>query len=254
MTRDVNTKRCVCLRRRKLPKVFIAFCNRNGLSWNSTCWFATQTPESAPSENVLSLLNDVATPHQCLMTYTFSFEVILNFELWKKETKEVEESLPFPLGIWDLKVRVRSGIKTTSSGTSCPGCATCAPGGSSLCLCQRCDSSSCEPNCERSCCWSVVSSWSNTNNKRANYIQALAGPLKQKSDSGVLVSTVILWFLFFSPQICVVRLVWTTVAVPQVHAVPLNYSIIVLHLYLSLNSVVTFLCAASKIHYNVEYL
>lgn len=37
MTRDVNTKGCVCLRRSKLPKVFIAFCNRKGLRWHSTC-------------------------------------------------------------------------------------------------------------------------------------------------------------------------------------------------------------------------
>lgn len=49
--------------------------------------------------------------------------------------------------------------------TSAPGCVTCARGGSSLCLCQRCDSSSCEPSCERSCCLNVVSSWSTRKQK-----------------------------------------------------------------------------------------
>lgn len=106
MTRDVNTKRCVCLRRSKLPKVFIAFCNRKGLRWHSTCWFATQTPESAPSENVLSLLNYVATPHQSKSSWVtslacrwFQTELLGDENMKKKKIKDLEELLSFVLGV-----------------------------------------------------------------------------------------------------------------------------------------------------------
>lgn len=217
MTWDVNTKWCVCLRRSKLPKVFIGLCNRKGLPRHSTCWFATQTAESAPSENQLSLLNYVATPHQPDALWVVHLVKRWFWTFMKKEDKSDKGVTIFDVWYLKLESMIQYGKKNTLHVcvTSCPGCATCACGGSSLCLCQRYGSSSCEPNCERSCCWSVFSSWTHANIKHTNYIRALAGNLKTKiRQRGSGFHHYSLGFFFHqSASMQHIGLVWTTVAV-----------------------------------------